>query len=135
MDDLPVLNGQPRKACPKGKTRLELKTDEKKVTVVDDRAFKKAVRDRDHLHCRKCLRKVRVVLELVDDRAEVHHIHGRRGDFRFDPIFALLLCAKCHEQVTGKVNEKYVIVGTVFIDVRGKQCTDARQRVIFERVA
>lgn len=115
-------------------SRLEQKVAEKKLSVVDEKAFLKAVRTRDQMHCRCCLRKVMITISLVPARAEVHHLHGRRGDFRFDDRFALLACKSCHEKLTGNVNEKWIAIGTVFIEIKGQPCIDARQPVTFQRV-
>lgn len=119
----------------KGPSRLEQDKADKPLTVVDDKTFKAIVRKRDKLRCRKCGRKVIVQMARDPSRAEVHHLHGRLGDFRFDDRFALLACMECHEQLTGKVNTKFITVGTVFIEIKGQPCIDARQPVKFERVA
>lgn len=123
------------KPIPKGPSRLEQQKAEHPITVVDERAFLGTVRKRDKLRCRKCGRKVLVQLARGDKRAEVHHLYGRRGDFRFDDRFALLVCMTDHEKLTGKVNEKWRTVGTVFIEIKGVALIDARAPVTFERVA
>lgn len=124
------------KPIPKGASRLQEGKAEKKLTVVDERKFLKEVRARDHMHCRKCKRKVVVVLDNVPERAEVHHIHGRLGDLRFLALAALLLCNECHEKCTGRVAEKWIIVATkTFTLLNGEVVTDARKPVRFQRVA
>ena len=119
----------------KGKTRLEEKESEKKLTVVDEKAFKATVWKRDRSHCRCCGRKVVKTMELVAERGEVHHCHGRGGDLRFDDVHALLLCKKCHQRVTGKVNDKLVIIPSKTIEVKGRPLIDARAPVTFKEAA
>ncbi len=122
----------------KGQSRLERAVEDETLTVVDAKAFKSEVRARDRYHCRKCLRAVTVLVSRVPERAEVHHIHGRHGDLRFDSRCALLLCLRCHEQVTGRVNERWIIIATVTLTIPslpGRELTDARYPVQFERVA
>ena len=144
FDNLPTLAEQSSRLAfkpkPKGKSRLEQMADVKPLTVVDEKAFKKDVRARDGKTCRKCGCRVKVQMERDPRRAEIHHLHGRRGDFRFDSRFAIQVCMTCHEGLTGKVNEKWITVGTVFIDVPWKsggvaKCIDARHPVTFERAA
>lgn len=119
----------------KGPSRVEVKEAARPLILVDDQAFKKIVRKRDKHHCRMCLRKVVVQLAAIGKRAEVHHVHGRRGAFKFDDRFALLVCLTCHEKLTGKVNEKWIVVGTNFIEIHGVRYIDARQPVTFARAA
>lgn len=119
----------------KGQSRLEKQVEAKPLTVVDEKAFKKAIRKRDGKFCRCCQRKVVVQLERAANRAENHHLHGRRGDFRFDDRFALQVCMACHEKLTGRVNEKWRAIGTVFIEIKGQPCIDARAVVTFQRIA
>jgi hypothetical protein len=122
----------------KGPSRLEQSIVDDGLTLVDAKAFKSEVRARDCYHCRKCLRAVTVLMARVPERAEVHHIHGRLGDLRFESRAAILLCLRCHEQVTGRVSERWIIIATkVFTmpSLPGRELTDARAPVIFERVA
>lgn len=122
----------------KGQSRLEETIAETKLTIVDEKAFKIDVRTRDRWCCRRCGRKVEQTMSRVPQRAEVHHIHGRRGDLRFESRCAILLCLECHEKCTGRVNEKWIVVATVTFTIPsmpGKELTDARERVTFERVA
>lgn len=123
----------------KGASRLEQQQADTRLTLVDEKAFLAAVRTRDKLRCRKCGRKVVIQLARAANRCEVHHLHGRRGDFRFDERFALICCHACHEQLTGKVNERWMARGTAWIDVPWKgggvaRCIDARHPVSFERI-
>ena len=137
IQDLPVLNGQPRgfHPCPKGKTRLEERIAKKPLTLVDAKAFKAAVWKRDKQRCRCCQRKVAKVMGRVPERGEVHHVHGRTGDLRFEDKAALLLCLRCHERVTGRVNDKLTIVASKTFTTRQGTFTDARETVIFRKVA
>jgi hypothetical protein len=124
------------KAIPKGKSRLEVRIDQKPLTVVDERAFKAEVWTRDQGRCRCCKRKVvKGLLKRVPERGEVNHIHGRVGDLRFDARAALLLCLLCHEKVTGRVNEKIVIVPSKTFRLHDTDYADARAPVTFKRVA
>ncbi len=139
LDNLPTLadveamrRGKP---IPKGPSRLERQVIEEKRSVVDEKAFLAAVRTRDKLHCRMCKRKVVVQLARAAKRAECHHLYGRRGAFRYDDRFAICTCATCHERLTGKVNEKYIPVGTAFLEVDGKHLIDARAPMTFARIA
>lgn len=139
FSDLPTLAevqaARAFKPCPKGKTRLELVEAERKLTTVSDKAFRDAVWTHDKARCRCCGRKVAKVLSLVPERGEVHHVCGRTGDLRFEPKCALLLCKKCHERVTGRVNDKLVIVASKTFKLRGGLVvTDARAKVFFREV-
>lgn len=119
----------------KGPSRLEQKTEDRKLVMVTDGQFRKIVLERDHYRCRWCLCAVVRTTELVGNRAEVHHVHGRRGILRHEDRCALLLCLSCHEKVTGRVNERWIIVATVTLEIDGRTLTDAREKVTFERVA
>jgi len=117
----------------KGKTRLEQKIDARPLKTVNEQQFKKIIRERDRMRCRRCGRKVIVTLARVPERAEVHHVHGRTGDLRFDDRAALLLCAEHHEQVTGQAfKAKLLIVATKTFTTKQGTFTDARQRVTFQ---
>lgn len=123
------------KPIPKGQTRLERVVAERPLTKVGAKEFKADVWARDKKHCRCCHRKVQQVLGRVPERGEVHHIHGRGKDLRFEARAALLLCLSCHEKVTGKVNEKVRILGTKTFRMGDGEYIDAREPVIFEKVA
>lgn len=116
---------------PKGETRLQQTVRERPLTKVTDKDFRQAVWTRDKNRCRCCGRKVQKILGRVPERGEVHHVHGRTGDLRFEAKAALLLCLGCHERVTGKVNDKLVIVPTKFFEIRCEKYTDARATVTF----
>ena len=123
------------KPITKGKTRLEAKIEERPLTKVDEKAFRASVWHRDRKRCRCCGRKVQQVMGRVPERGEVHHIHGRGGDLRFEPITAILLCLRDHERVTGRVAEKWAIQPTKTVTIRGQVYTDARHPVTFVRTA
>lgn len=119
----------------KGPSRLELAMEAQKLTVIDEKAFRAAVIKRDGLICRCCGRKVIRTLARVPERLEVHHVHGRRGDLKFEEKAAMVLCLKCHEKVTGRVNEKVGIIGTKTFMFGQRELIDAREPVLFKRVA
>lgn len=123
------------KRLAKGQSRLEKTVADRPLVKVDDKTFKLTVRTRDKNRCRWCERKVLVTMARVPERAEVHHIHGRGKDLRFEDKAAICLCAQCHEKVTGKVNEKWIIVATKTFKMRDQEYTDAREKVMFQRVA
>lgn len=125
---------------PKLKSRVQDVKDDRKITVVSEKDFRIEVWFRDQHMCRFCLRKVLKTIARVPERGEVHHVYGRRGDFRYDARFALLLCLECHEKVTGRVAEKWIIEPTpltVFLQVAGipHDLIDARGPLTFVRVA
>lgn len=109
--DLPTLADVARspRDLRKGKSRLQDAKAEQKRELVDEKKFKKEVWARDKGRCRWCGRKVVKCLKRVPERGEVHHLHGRLGDLRYEERAAILLCLEHHELVTGKVNERYVV--------------------------
>jgi hypothetical protein len=119
----------------KGQTRLQKVVAERPLMKVGAEEFKAEVWARDKKHCRCCGRKVQQVLGRVPERGEVHHVHGRGKDLRFEARAALLLCLVDHERVTGKVNEKLIIRGTKTFRMGEHEYIDARAPVIFEKVA
>jgi len=133
--NLPDHDCRPVKQKFEMKTRLDEREDAKKLTAVDQQQFVGIVWKRDQSHCRCCGRKVVKTIERVKARGEVHHVHGRAGDLRFDDRFALLLCAKCHQRVTGRVNDKVLIIPSVTIEIKGRPLTDARAQVEFRKAA
>lgn len=122
------------KPISKGATRLEKVVDERKLTKVTDKDFKKEIWSRDKARCRCCGRKVLKTISRVPERGEVHHCHGRRGDLRFESRAALLLCLADHERVTGKVNDKLHIVASKTFELKGEKYTDARHPVTFKEM-
>lgn len=84
----------------------------------------------------RCQRKVRKCLELVNERGEVHHVSGRVVKaIRWDRRNGILLCATCHERVTGKVAEKHLIESKHTFTIDGVQYLNANKPVRFQRVA
>lgn len=134
---VPSLNEaiQTRRPVAKGPSRLERKVAAKPLKTVTDAQFKKAVRERDKMRCKRCGRKVKITMERDPLRAEVHHLHGRLGVLRHEDRCAILVCGSCHEKLSGRVNERYIVVGTKFIEIEGQQRIDARAKVVFQRVA
>lgn len=123
-------------AVPKGKTRLQETTEARTLTKVTEKDFKAEVWTRDKSHCRCCGRKVQKIVGRVPERGEVHHIHGRTGDLRFEARAAILLCLSCHEKVTGKVNQgRLVVVASKTFTMRQGTFTDAREPVKFQEAA
>lgn len=123
-------------ACPKGKTRLELKVEAKPLTKVDEKKFKGDVWVRDKKRCRCCGRKVVKTIERVPERGEVNHLHGRTGDLRFEVRAAALMCLTCHERFTGRVGGyKLIVVASKTFTIRQGTFTDATFPIKFERVA
>lgn len=129
--------------CPKPASRLQSRKVESKIAVVDEKAFKWEVWDRDGGHCRWCTRVVVRGMGRIPERGEVHHLHGRQGDLRFDSRAAILVCCECHEKLTGKVAEKWVVEpqprsGGFFVanTKHGRQeCIDGRKPIQFVRAA
>lgn len=120
----------------KGKTRLELKTEARPLTKVDEKAFKASVWHRDRNRCRCCGRKVIKTLARVPERGEVNHLHGRTGDLRFEVRSAALMCLTCHERFTGRVGGyKLIVVASKTFQIRQGTFTDATFSIKFERVA
>lgn len=121
------------KPIEKPKTRLQETIAERALVKVDEKAFKAEVWKRDKDRCRCCGRKVQKILGRVPERGEVHHIHGRVGDLRFEARSALLLCLTCHERVTGRVNEHRLIIHpTKTFQIRQGRFIDARAPVTFQ---
>lgn len=141
LSDLPtmaeVAAERARKGEPisKGKTRLEEVIDARPLVKVDEKTFRNTVWTRDKSICRCCGRKVQKVMGRVPERGEVHHIHGRGKDLRFEDRAALLLCLQCHERVTGRVNDKLIIVASQTFTMHDREYTDARHPVAFQKAA
>lgn len=103
---------------------------------MDEKKFSGQVWHRDRNRCRCCGRKVIKTLARVPERGEVHHIHGRIGDLRYEARAALLLCLRDHERVTGRVNQhRLTIVATKTFTTKQGTFTDASQPVTFQEAA
>lgn len=100
--DLPVLNLQKARACPKP-NRFERQAKEQ-IAGRDEKAKRHRLRTRiyidDHGKCRHCGRKVHLKLKDAPHEFAVGHVHewifrSLGGDW-LDPFNCLLLCAECH---------------------------------------
>lgn len=127
-----------RRAKPKGAepSRLQVKTAKAKDESKEEARWKREVWKRDDGQCRWCRRDVRKCLELVADRGECHHVSGRVvKEIRWDRRNGLLLCATCHERITGKVAEKHVVTSKHTFAVDGIAYINADKAVRFQRIA
>lgn len=135
--DLPTLETRPRPDLSKGKSRMQVdmakKPDEKRL----EKEFRHEVRKRDDDHCRCCKRETLVTMERCPEQAQVHHIHGRLGRFRYAVEHALLLCRECHEKVTGAVNVRVFLFqkASCQIQIGTEWFIDARKPVQFKEAA
>lgn len=94
---------------PKPASRLQDRISMKHDREQQERTFKLAIWIRDGAKCRKCHRKVQKSLARIASRGEKHHGYGRIGALRYAVKSALLLCLSCHEQLTGRVAEKWCL--------------------------
>ena len=127
-----------RRAQPKGAepSRLQVKTAKASDERKEEAAWKKAVWKRDDKACRWCHRVCRQCLDLAPDRGEVHHVSGRVvRAIRWDRRNGLLLCASCHERITGKVAEKHLVISKHTFSVDEIAYINADKPVKFQRVA
>ena len=124
------------KPIEKGKSRLQQKVNDAKDERKEEAAWKRAVWKRDGASCRWCARAVERRIDLAPNRGECHHVSGRVvRAIRFDRRNGLLLCASCHERLTGKVAEKHVIESKHTFAVEGIRYVNADKPVRFRRVA
>jgi hypothetical protein len=123
------------KPIPKGPSRLQETIADTPLVLVDLKAFRAEVFARDGFICRWCLRVVVACVKRQPNRREIHHVHGRGKELRFEARAALVLCAECHEKVTGRVNERWIILPTETFVMHEQEYTDARRPVNFQRVA
>lgn len=139
--NLPTLDQQQaiRRAMPKGSepSRLQRKVAKQKDEAKDERRFVQAVWKRDAGKCRWCGRVVRKCLDLAPDRGEVHHVSGRVVKaIKYDRRNGLLLCAgPCHERLTGRINERFLLVPSRTFVVDGIAYANADHGVRFKRIA
>lgn len=130
-----VMAARAGRPIPKGPTRLQVHEQQAPLTKVDEKTFRADVWRRDKDRCRCCGRKVVKTLSRVPERGEVHHLHGRVGDLRFEVRAAILACLTCHEKLTGKVNEhRLVAIPSKTFTIRQGAFTDARHPVTFKRL-
>lgn len=136
--DVTYSGDQGRCAKPKGAepSRLQVKAAKQTDEAKEERAFIRDVWKRDGGKCRWCGRKVEKRLDLVPERGEVHHVSGRVVKaIRWLRKNGLLLCASCHERITGKVAEKFLIHSKHTFTVDGVRYIDADKPVHYQRVA
>ncbi len=86
---------------------------------------------RDKGRCRVCGVKVIKSVKREPKRGEVHQLHGRTGDLRHETRGAVLCCLRCHERLTGKVNDRIFIVPTKTFAIQQGEFSDARFRLTF----
>lgn len=140
MDGRPTLNDlrRTRYAPPKvaeGKSRREVKAEERSDEAKKEKAWHKAITKRDGDECRWCHRKVVTCLDRLPERREHHHVSGRVVDaIRWDRRNGLQLCGTCHDRVTGKVNEKFLIYSKHTFSVDGIAYINADKPVFYKRV-
>jgi len=138
FEDLPTLaqveadrKDQPIK---KGPSRLQQRSAGVREQRRRDQQFRIAIWLRDGGECRKCGSKVYRALTRTATRAEVHHLAGKIGPLRHDIRNGLLCCAACHELLTGRVAERWRVVGTQFFAGVDHALIDATYAVTFERI-
>lgn len=127
-----------RYAKPKGAepSRRQVKDQQAKDDSADEKRWRAAVKKRDGDECRWCHRRVVDCLERVGERREIHHVSGRVVKaIRWDRRNGLQLCGTCHDRVTGKVAEKFLIHSRHTFVVDGIGYIDADKPVRFQRVA
>jgi 5-methylcytosine-specific restriction endonuclease McrA len=139
FDNLPTLDQTPRggwRVKNPEPTRLEKRAADIRDERKEEAGWRKAVWKRDGGCCRWCHRSVEKCLDLKPTRGEVHHISGRVVKaIRWDARNGALLCATCHERLTGKVAEKHVIESRHTFTVDGVSYIDGSKRLKFTRVA
>lgn len=128
LKTLAEANAKP-KPCPKGESRLTVKTAEVKDDAKKLAACRKAVWTRDEGKDRYTGRRVLKTIALDPDRGEAHHVAGRADKaVRYDPRNLILLSLDTHEKVE---RNELKIVGTKFFTVNGKQYIDCDHAVTF----
>lgn len=141
MDGTPTLvdRGRERYAPPKvaeGKSRRQINDKERTDEKVLEKAWHKAIKKRDGDTCRWCERKVIDCLDRLPERREHHHVSGRVVvAIRWDKRNGLQLCGDCHDRVTGKVNERFLIHSRHTFTVDGIKYINADKAVRYQRVA
>lgn len=115
---------------------MQVKAEAVKDEAKEERAWKKAVWKRDGGKCRWCKRDVKKCLELAPERGECHHVSGRVvKEIRWDRRNGVLVCASCHERLTGKVAEKHKIESMHTFAADGIRYVNADKPIRFVRVA
>ena len=129
LSDRPAFSPQPKSATP---SRLQQKDAKDKDDTKRLKVWRDEVIDRDEHACRHCACRVIRTLSLHPRRFEAHHIAGRDDKaVRHDTRNALTLCRRCHERVTGLVNDKLTIVGTAWFTKGGTRYVNADFPVTF----
>lgn len=120
---------------PKGVSRLEQKILRERAEFLQREHWKRAVWDRDEGKCRSCGVRCVKVRELHPRRGECHHVEPRANRAtRWNLRNGLLVCAGCHQRITGAVNDKLVIQGDHYFTVGGQRYLDASWPVRFMEV-
>lgn len=126
-----------RRAKPKGaepsrrEEKAEKRTDEKR----EEKAWHKAIKKRDGDTCRWCERKVVDCLDRLPERREHHHVSGKVvKEIRWDVRNGAQLCGNCHDRVTGKVGERFLIYSKHTFTVDGIKYINASKPIHFKRV-
>jgi hypothetical protein len=124
------------KPLPKGDSRSAVKSTKDTADAKQLKAWQRAVFKADGFCCRKCGVKVVQTITMQPNQAQAHHVKGRtERAVRYDVRNGLTLCRTCHEQITGAVNERWIVLATKVFTVVGKVYTNAREKVTFRRVA
>lgn len=119
-----------------GQSRRELNTSDDKAEEKAEKLWHKGLKKRDGDTCRWCQRRVVDTLDRVNERREHHHINGRVVKaIRWMVKNGLQLCGACHDRVTGKVNERFLIHSKHKFTVDGVQYIDGDKQVRYQRVA
>lgn len=120
----------------KGESRREVKAEKVSNEDKEEKRWKKELRKRDGDKCRWCKRRVRDCLDRLPERRESHHVNGRVvREIRWDRRNGLTLCGACHDRVTGKVSERFLIHSKHTFTVEGVQYINADKPVRYQRVA
>ena len=140
LDSLPTMAdvNALRRAKPKGAdpSRLQVKVAHAKDERKDEAAWKTAIWKRDGGQCRWCRRECVRRRDLAPERGDCHHVSGRVvREIRWDQRNGILLCASCHERITGKVAEKSVIESRHTFTVDQIAYINADKAVRFVRIA
>lgn len=124
----------PAKVAP-GKSRREENAAEDKADAKAEKKWRKEVIARDGDTCRWCDRKVVDCLDRLPERREIHHVSGKVVKaIRWDRRNGLQLCGTCHDRVTGKVAERFLIHSRHTFSVDGVAYINADKPVRYQRV-
>lgn len=135
--DVVYSGDQGRCAKPKGAEPSRRQVNDAKAAdeSKEERRWKKELKKRDGDECRWCHRHVIDCLDRVGERRECHHVSGRVvRAIRWDRRNGLTLCGNCHDRVTGKVAEKFLIHSKHVFVVDGVQFINADKPVRYQRV-